>query len=75
MIDLIKKWDGDCKCVYGRPRHPQSQGLIEQANGTEENMIAAMMEQGKTKEWSKLFPRIQFNLNTQTSSSLKFMPF
>ena len=60
MIDLIKKWDGDCKCVYGRPRHPQSQGLIEQANGTEKNMIAAMMEQGKTKEWSTYY--LEFNL-------------
>ena len=75
MLALIKKWDGDCKVIYGRPRHPQSQGLIEQANGTVENMIAAMMEQEKTKEWSKLLPRIQFNLNTQKSSSTKFMPF
>ena len=38
-------------------------------------MIAAMMEQVKTKEWSKLLPRIQFNQNTQKFSSKKFMPF
>ena len=40
MVDLVKKWDGDCKLVYGRPRHPQSQGLVEQSNGTIERMIA-----------------------------------
>ena len=61
MIDLIKKWDGDCKCVYGRPKNPQSQGLIEQDNKTVENMIADILEQWKTKEWSKLLTRIQLN--------------
>ncbi len=69
MVDLIKKWDGDCKLVYGRPRHPQSQGLVEQSNGTIERMIASAMEQEKTKEWSKLLPRIQFNLNSQKTRS------
>jgi hypothetical protein len=58
MFDLVKKWDGDCKLIYGRPRHPQSQGLIEQANGTIEKMIASAMEQNQTKEWTKLLPTI-----------------
>lgn len=75
MVDLIKKWDGDCKLVYGRPRHPQSQGLVEQSNGTIERMIASAMEQEKTKEWSKLLPRIQFNLNSQKTSGVKNSPF
>ena len=48
MVELIKRWDGDCALIYGRPRHPQSQGLVEQANGTVEKMIAAAMEQQKT---------------------------
>ena len=60
MVDLIKRWDGDCTLVYGRPRHPQSQGLVEQANGTVEKMVASAMEQYKTREWSKLLPMIQF---------------
>jgi hypothetical protein len=75
MYELINRWDGECKVVYGRPRHPQSQGLVEQANGTMENMITAGMEQFSTKEWTKLLPVIQFNLNTSKSSSTKFMPF
>ena len=32
-VYLIKRLDGDCKLVYGGPRHPQSQGLIERAYG------------------------------------------
>ncbi|CAF0919694.1 unnamed protein product [Brachionus calyciflorus] len=38
--NLIQNWEGDCKMVHGRPRHPQSQGLVEQANGTVERMLA-----------------------------------
>lgn len=54
--------------IHGRPRHPQSQGLVEQANGTLEKMIRAMCEQFRTNNWVSLLPRIQFNLNTQRSS-------
>lgn len=27
--DLINRWKGDCKVVYGRPRNTQSQGYIQ----------------------------------------------
>ena len=72
---MIASWDGDCKIVYGRPRHPQSQDLVEQANGTVENMIGAAMEQYNTKSWAKLLPKIAYNLNTSKSSTMKFMPY
>ena len=73
--DTLMNWDGSCKIVYGRPRHPQSQGLVEQANGTLENMIAAIMEQFKTKKWAEYLPLVMYNLNTSKSSTTKFMPF
>ena len=38
-------------------------------------MLAAAMEQHKTKEWSKLLPMLQFNMNTSKSSSTKSVPF
>ena len=75
MVALVNRWDGDCTLIYGRPRHPQTQGLVEQANGTVEKMIAAAMEQHKTKEWTKLLPSIQFTLNTSKPSSTRIMPF
>jgi hypothetical protein len=61
FVNEIMSWDGECKIVYGRPRHPQSQGLVEQANGIVEKMIAAGIKQFKTKEWSKLLPTIQYS--------------
>ena len=43
MRAKISTWDGNCKTVHGRPRYPQSQGLVQQANGTLEVKLAAMM--------------------------------
>ncbi len=75
FVNSIASWEGNCKIVYGRPRHPQSQGLVEQANGTVEKMLMALMKQLNTKEWARLLPLLMFNLNTSTSSTTKFMPF
>ncbi|CAF1068102.1 unnamed protein product [Brachionus calyciflorus] len=68
MKNLIDSWDGDCKVVHGRPRHPQSQGLVEQSNRTLERMMSAMMTQFNTDNWVKLLPKIMYNLNTPESS-------
>ena len=75
FVNEVCSWEGECKIVYGRPRHPQSQGLVEQANGTVEVMISAMMEQEKHRNWPSLLPRIMYVLNTSKSSSTKFMPY
>jgi transposase InsO family protein len=37
---VVRLWPGECKIVTGRPRHPQSQGLVEQAHRTVQHMIA-----------------------------------
>ena len=75
FVSEICKWDGDCQIIYGRPRHPQSQGLVEQANGTVETRISSLMEQEKTKDWPSLLPMIMYTLNTSKSSTTKFMPY
>ncbi|CAF1107513.1 unnamed protein product [Brachionus calyciflorus] len=62
---LIEEWEGDCKMVHGRPRHRQSQGLVEQANGTIERMLASSMSQFQTTDWEDLLTQIMYNLNTQ----------
>ena len=54
--------------LHDRPRHPQSQGLVEQANGTMERMIACNMMQFKTNDWVSFLPKIMYNMNTQVSS-------
>ena len=39
MADLLKNWPGEITIVNGRPRHPQSQGLVERGNAKVEEMI------------------------------------
>ena len=70
-----RRRDGDCKLVYGHLRYPQSQGIVEQVNGTVETIIGAGMEECQTKSWSKFLPIIQFNLNASKPSSTIIMPF
>ena len=50
MRNLINAWDGDCKQKSGRARKPNVQGLVEQANGTLESMIAKMQAQTKEEQ-------------------------
>ena len=39
VSDVTKSWPGKVTIVNGRPRHPQSQGLVEQGNSTVEKML------------------------------------
>ncbi len=68
VIELLKSWDGNVTHIFGRPRHPQSNGLVEQANGTVQRMLNSMMAQFATTNWVKLLPKVMFNLNTQKAS-------
>jgi hypothetical protein len=70
MRHLLINWDGNCKHKRGKPRRPNVQGLVEQANGTMEKMIGAMQAQFKIDTWHTLLPKIQYNLNTQKCSCM-----
>lgn len=48
-----------CKILHGRPRHPQSQGSVERANGDVKGMIKTWMDDNKSTNWSKACYEIQ----------------
>ena len=64
---IFEKWGGDVTFVSGRPRHSQSQGLVERGNCTVEQKIAAMKldEGARRKSWVSLLPRIMFSMNCE----------
>ena len=72
MRRLVTDWDGDCKMVHGRPRHPQSQGLVEQSNGTLERKLSSMLAQFKDKNWVELLPKVQYIMNTQKNTGFYY---
>ena len=66
MAEEIDNWIGDCELRYGRPRHPQSQDLVEQSNGTITTMLASMRassERPSKFKWSDHLPKVMFNMN------------
>lgn len=50
--ELVSLWP-HCKIVHGRPRHPQTQGSVERANGDVENSMRAWMIENSSTNWSR----------------------
>ena len=53
---LLHAWSTDIQIIQRRPRHPQSQGVIERAHRSLEQKLATQPE--STRQWCKLLPRI-----------------
>ena len=69
-----------CNIVNGRPRHSQSQGLVERGNRVVQDKIAAIKrDEGYEGElsypWALWLPRIMFNMNIQWHSTIKDVPY
>ena len=56
--EVLATWPGQVQLVSGCPRHPQSQGLVEQAHYTLKRMISAkIVESGsKSPPWTDWLP-------------------
>ena len=56
---MVKQWCQQTVVIRGRPRHPQSNGCVKQANGTMKRMLQSLMAENQTQEWVKFIPRVQ----------------
>ncbi|XP_065914588.1 uncharacterized protein [Dysidea avara] len=64
--------------INGRPRHSQSQGLIEKGNHLVEMQLQAFKCEHKDSNcvsWTDWLPCIQYNLNVQVCRTLKQNPY
>ena len=57
--------------VHGKPRHPQSQGSVECANGDIKDMLFAWMGDNYTVDWSTGIKFVQFHKNSSLHSRIK----
>ena len=72
----VESWVGDVELRYGRARHPQSQGLVEQANFTVHKQLAAYKAMHPLGfNWVSWLPRVMFNMNSSYIPSIAATPF
>ncbi|CAF4134003.1 unnamed protein product [Rotaria magnacalcarata] len=72
--DLKIKWP-QLVILNGRPRHPQSQGLVERGNSTLCDILGKFMQDRDTSHWvSCLLPAI-YSMNTSLAQGIKHTPF
>ena len=72
LLILLRKYG--IQVVNGAPRSPQTQGLVEQANGVVENKLRAWkMDHGST-EWKDGLLEVTLAMNTQIHSTIGCAP-
>ena len=76
---LLEKWNPDITVINGRPRHSQSQGLVERGNREVEKKLTNMKNEagitGNKYPWSSWLSECMFNMNMQTSSTTNETPY
>ena len=68
LLILLKKYG--VKILNGRPRHPQTQGLGEQANGVMKTKLHCWLEEHPDQGWTDALPDITLAMNRQSHTSL-----
>ena len=64
IITEMKQLWPDMKLVHGKPRHPQSQGSVEHANGAIKDMLLAWLSDNNSKDWTTGIKFVQFHKNS-----------
>ena len=78
LRNLIKNWSCNVTFVNGRPRHSQSQGLVERGNRAVKDKISKMKaEIGMADQvlWAPWLPDIRYALKTVKHKFTKDMPY
>ncbi|CAF4697586.1 unnamed protein product, partial [Didymodactylos carnosus] len=58
-----------------RPRHPQSQGCVERANGVLTSALGKWMSDENSSHWSEGLLPVVYGINTRMSSTTKCTPY
>lgn len=72
--DLKIIWPG-LIILNGRPRHPQSQGLVERGNSTLCDILGKLMHDRNTNQWTSCLLPTVYSMNTSLARGIKHTPF
>lgn len=71
---MMKTFWPNTKLVHGSPRHPQSQGSVEKANGDVKRMLCGLMREKNTC-WIDLLKQVQWTKNTVNHRVIGMSPY
>ena len=63
------------KIIHGKPRKPQSQGHVENANNRVENILQSLLEKECHSHWAKLLDKVAYMKNTSLHTLLNSSPY
>jgi hypothetical protein len=72
LLILLRKYG--IQVINGAPRSPQTQGLVEQANGVVESKLRAWKMDNGSTEWADGLVEVTLAMNTQIHSTIKCAP-
>ncbi len=72
--ELVSLWP-TVKIINGRPRHPQSQGLVERGNGILQQKLGKWRETSGRKDWSYGLRLVVLSMNNSVCRSHKKTPY
>ncbi|CAF1078316.1 unnamed protein product [Didymodactylos carnosus] len=72
--DLKLIWPG-LAIINGRPRHPQSQGLVERSNSTLCDILDKILQDRGADRWTECLPVAVYSMNTSLARDIKTTPF
>ncbi|XP_070206199.1 KRAB-A domain-containing protein 2-like [Littorina saxatilis] len=75
IISELKDFWPTLVLVHGKPRHPQSQGSVERANGDIKDMLVAWLADNHTQDWATGIKFVQFYKNSSHHSGIKRSPY
>ncbi|CAF2083011.1 unnamed protein product [Rotaria magnacalcarata] len=70
ILNLKLNWP-DLIIINGRPRHPQSQGLVERANAVVQKMLGKWLETNKSLDWAQGLGSVMLAMNNCISQSTR----
>ncbi|KAI1705864.1 KRAB-A domain-containing protein 2 [Ditylenchus destructor] len=72
--EVVSKWP-QCKIVHGKPRHSQSQGSVERANGDIGDILIMHLREEKSTAWASALHVVQAAKNSRWHRGIGRSPY
>ena len=75
LLQTLNKLWPSTKIIHGKPRKPQSQGSVENANCRVENILQSVLEKEGHSHWAKELDKVAYMKNTTLHTVLNNTPY